>query len=303
MRRCWPPRLARSRAPSITNATTITSSAAGFAATDVGLAVSRRVQPAHRHCRGRLHDPGRYVHRRRADRRGGDHDRRARGGSSGCTLTVGEPNATAPRDGETVAQQGFQLDLNPALVPGAGACAEHQHEGFTIPAQWHNPGSFQGTGLSNAQPGPTPVAPITPGTKVIGQLYFKSSVMAFSAFVVERKAATPGDPIAIVHYDLQFPFVPTASVMCPGDNRSPGMTTSLTVHANTHSQAILPPGVGRPGTAQTRSTLPSASGGYVSTAYVKSDTAVTYSPAVAFQRICLYPTGNPNPISFQCGAG
>ena len=224
------------------------------------------------------------------------------GGQTGCTLTIGEPNATAPQDGELAGQYTYQLDLNPVVVPGAGACQARQPEGLTVPARWYNPGSFQGTGLSNTPPGPTTGTPATPGTKVIGQLYFETSTVGYSAFVIERKAATPGDPIQVVHYDLQLPFVPIASVKCPGTTRSPGMTSSLAVHATTSTQTTGPLGTGRPGTAQVRATLPSTTGGYTSTLYVRSDTpGITYSPATAFQRLCVYPTGTPNPIAYHCG--
>ena len=91
--------------------------------------------------------------------------------------------------------------------------------------------------------------------------------------------------------------------MCPGDSRSPGLGSSLTVYATTATQTALPAGTGRPGTAQVRSTLPSPTGGYTSTLHVRSDSAVTFSPATSFQRLCVYPTGTPNPVGFQCGAG
>jgi hypothetical protein len=224
-------------------------------------------------------------------------------GQSGCTLTIGEPSATAPLDGEEGANQGMQLDLDPSLVPGSGSCAQEQPEGIVLAARWYNPGSFEGAGASHAQPGPTPSDPAASPTKVIGQLRFGSSPLGFSAFVVERRTATPGDPIGAVHYDLQFPFVPVASVLCPGTATSPGLSFSLAVPAATRSQSVIAAGVGRPGTAQLRSVLPSATGGYTATAYVRSDSAVTFSPASAFNRLCIYPTGLPNPASFQCGPG
>jgi hypothetical protein len=171
-------------------------------------------------------------------------------------------------------------------------------------ARWFNPGSFQGSGISNTLPGPSAGSPAAPGTKVIGQLYFEGTVGGYSAFVIERKAATPGDPIGVVHYDLQVPFVPVTAARCPGNARSPGMTSSLAVHATTPSQTTAAAGSGRPGTGQLRSTLPSATGGYLATIYVRSDApGITYSPASAFQRLCVYPTGFPNPVGFQCGSG
>jgi hypothetical protein len=162
-------------------------------------------------------------------------------------------------------------------------------------AKWYNPGSFAGAGIPNAQPD---------DTKVIGQLYFDTAMAKYSAFVVERRALTAGDPIGVAHYDIVFPYAPLSLAMCPGTATSPGLGTSLTVMAATSSQVTLPLGTGRPGTGQVRSTLPSATGGYTSTAYLRSDTpGVTFTPASAFQRLCAYPTGKPNAVDFFCGNG
>jgi hypothetical protein len=216
-------------------------------------------------------------------------------GQTECNLTIGEPSATAPQSGDVVGHQAAQLDLSPDLVGGVGDCAGEQPEGFTTLARWYNPGDFQGIGLTNEQPAVT---------KAIGQIFFDTSVADYSAFVVERKVATPGDPIGVVHYDLVYPFTPLSLVMCPGTATSPGLGFSLLVLSATAGQATLPPGTGRPGTAQVRSTLPSSSGGYTSTAVVRSDDpAVSFSPASAFQRLCAYPAGEPNAIDFFCGNG
>ena len=68
-------------------------------------------------------------------------------GQTECNLTIGDPNATAPQNGDVVAQQGIQVDLNPTSVPGFGACSQQQPEGFVTIAKWYNPGSFAGAGL------------------------------------------------------------------------------------------------------------------------------------------------------------
>ena len=264
---------------STTSTTTVSSSAAGFAATDHGLAVTGRCDQLTATAADDYTIPAATFVIGTPSASDATTTGGLAAGQTGCTITVGEPNATAPEDGEVGGQQGFQLDLDPGVVPGTGACTEHQPEGLVVPAQWYNPGSFKGAGTSNTQPGPSVASPAAPGTKVIGQLYFGGSVAGYSAFVIERMAATPGDPIGIVHYDLQFPFVPTALAMCPGTNRSPGMTSVLSVHAATASQTGVALGTGRPGTGQLRATLPLATGGYVTTVYVRSDSAVTYSPA------------------------
>jgi hypothetical protein len=198
-----------------------------------------------------------------------------------------------------VAEELLQLDLHPTLMPGAGACAEDQPEGLTLVGTWQNPGSFQGTGLSNAQPGATSGSP----TKAIGQIRFQTGTVGFSAFVIERPASTPGDPTPSAHYDLQVPFVPTTAMMCPGTATSPGLGFSLKLHAVAPSQSSAAMGAGRPGTNQVRSIRQTATGGYTALVFVTSDTGLTFTPANNFRRLCLYPTGTPNPISFQCGNG
>jgi hypothetical protein len=218
---------------------------------------------------------------------------------SSCNLTVGDPSATAPQTGEVVGQQVMQLDLHPALVPDAGECASAQPGAHALTVSWRNPGSFQGAGLSHEQPGLTGGTP----TRAIGQLVFTSGAMSFSAFVLERGGFAPGDPIWDPHYDLQLPFVPWTTAMCPGSSTSPGLGFALTLQAVTASQAALPVGVGRPGTNQVRAIRTSATGGYTTTAYVRSDTGITFTPGTAFQRLCVYPTGSANAVDFGCGNG
>jgi hypothetical protein len=220
-------------------------------------------------------------------------------GQTDCTLTIGDPSATAPLDGEPVADQAMQLDLHPDLVPGSDACANDQPEGLALVGTWHNPGAFAGAGLSHAQPGSSGGTP----TKAIGQIRFRAGAVDFSAFVIERPAASPGDPIGVAHYDLQFPFVPTSTVMCPGTATSPGLGFSLKVHAVSPSQSGAAMGTGRPGTNQVRGIRQTATGGYNATAYVTSDTGLTFTPDTAFRRLCAYPAGTPNRVSFQCGSG
>ena len=287
---------------SIAGSSTIGSTGAGFAATDVGLPVTGVCDQLTATGADDYNLPADTFVLATPTATDATTSTGLTAGQSGCTITIGEPNASAPQDGEAAATHAFQLDLNPAVFPGVGPCAARQPEGLALPARWYNPGSFQGTGTSNTQPGPSTASPATPGTKVVGQLYFQSATVGYSAFVIERKAATPGDPIGVVHYDVQLPFVPIAAAKCPGTTRSPGMTSSLTIHATTASQTTGDLGAGRPGTAQIRSTLPSATGGYIATLYLRSDApGITYSPASAFQRLCVYPAGNPNTVGWQCG--
>jgi hypothetical protein len=284
----------------ITGATTpsaarINSTAAGWAASDLGLRVQGRCY------NGAGADTvftARYI-TNIASALNADVTPGGLPVQSECDLTVGESNATAPADGDVVAHQGVQLDLAPGFVAGSGDCADEQPEGFATIAKWYNPGNFQQQnplpGLTNLQPTPT---------KAIGQILYDTSVADFSAFVIERKAATAGDPIGVVHYDIVTPFAPTSLAMCPGTATSPGLGFSVTFFAAAASQTTAPTGTGRPGTGQIRNTLPSLTGGYNSTAYVRSDDpGVTFAPASAFQRLCAYPAGTPNAVDFFCGNG
>ncbi|MGQ0832864.1 MAG: hypothetical protein ACT4OV_14425 [Microthrixaceae bacterium] len=288
----------------ITSAVRINSTAAGWTSTDIGLKVTGgcnqltavttddTVIPANTYITATPSGAN-------ADTTGG-----LPSGSSGCTLVVGESNANATGNGDVAGTQGVQLNLNPSLVAGSDDCANDQPEGFVIVMKYYNPGSFQGTGLTNAQPGPTPTAPTAAPTKAVGQLFFDTSAADFSAFIIERKSLTAGDPIGSVHYDVVTPFAPTGLAMCPGTATSPGLTFSLAVFGTTTTQSTLASGTGRPGTSQLRSVLPSTSGGYTTTAYVTSEgPAAPFTPASAFNRLCIYPVGSPNPANFQCGPG
>jgi len=221
---------------------------------------------------------------------------------SGCTIQVGVATGNAPGNGEVVANQGVQLDLNPALVAGSGDCADEQPEGFSIQAKWYNAEDFQGSGATNEQPGPTVASPALPGTKAVGQLVFDNSAADFSAFIIERKALTAGDPNAAVHYDIVFPFVPTGLALCPVGATTPGLSFLLDVEAIAANQSSAATGTGRPGTGQVRNVSAQPSGGYVASVIVDSQ-ATPFTPQSSFSRTCVYPAGLPNPTNFQCGAG
>ncbi|MEO7570866.1 MAG: hypothetical protein ABIX10_00360 [Acidimicrobiales bacterium] len=207
------------------------------------------------------------------------------------TIVIGDPSATAPNSTDQAGLQGVQLDLSPSLVAGSEDCAAENVEGFATVARWNNPGSFTGSALFNTQPA---------GTKAIGQIYFDTSVADFSAFVIETNNPFGPGPFT---YDIVFPNAPTTLAMCPGTATSPGLGFSLGIQQQTLSVAALPSGTGRPGTAQLRSLLPSATGGYFSTASVQSDDPlITFTPATEFTRDCVYPTG-PAQVNFKCGNG
>jgi hypothetical protein len=294
---------------STTSAVRINSSAAGWLASDIGLKVAGVCDQGTTGTGDDYTVPANVYILATPSGANADTTGGLTAGQTGCNLTVGEPSATAPTNGDTAAHMGVQADLNPTLIAGAGECSAEQPEGFVTIAKWFNPGSFQGIGITSLQPGTAGAFQPAFPTKAIGQLFFDTAVGDASAFVIEKKAlsSTPtgaADPIGVAHYDVLFPFLPTTLGMCPGTGTSPGLGLSFTAFASTAGQASLPTGTGRPGTLQLRSTLPASSGGYTSTAYVMSDHAsIVFTPASAFNRLCLYPAGLPNAVSFQCGPG
>jgi hypothetical protein len=212
-------------------------------------------------------------------------------GSAGTkTVTIGDPTATAPANGDTALNMGVQLDVNPNLVPGSDPCASNTAEGFGVAGTWLNPGSFVG--------GPFATQPAN--TKAVGEILFKTAVVTFAAYIIERKGFTPGDPIGAAHYDIVFPNVPMAMALCSSAT-SPGLGFSIGIPAVTASVAALPAGTGRPGTAQLRSTRASTTGS-TTTVYITSDDGVHTWSGSEFNRLCIVPSGPPT-VNFLCGDG
>jgi hypothetical protein len=204
--------------------------------------------------------------------------------SGSKVVAIGGPSRTAPVDGDAVINQGAELDLNPTLVAGSNSCSLNKPEGFGIEGSWVNPGST----LYNAA--------LTFGTQpaasaAIGEVLFKTSVITFAAFIIQRPA---GDTtIAAPHYDVTFPNVPTSLALCPASPA--GIGNSYNINATTVSQAAIPAGVGRPSTAQLRGTLP-ATGTF--TARFKSDDA---TKPINIPQNCVI---NATPtVDFHCGHG
>jgi len=206
-------------------------------------------------------------------------------------VTVGDASATAPVDGESAMDQGVQLDLNPVLVKGTRPCTDDAAEGFHVAGTWANPGSAAWfTGPFATQPA---------GTKAVGEIVVRTSAgVNYGAFVIEVSGA--GDAvIGAPHYDVAFPNVPTGLAECPATATSPGLGFSLGVPAITPSVALLPQGSGRPGTGQLRATQDDAEAGATTTGFIVSDD-VTHP--FSFNRLCITPAGPPT-IGFQCGTG
>jgi hypothetical protein len=118
---------------------------------------------------------------------------------------------------------------------------------------------------------------------------------------------TGTDPIGPRHYDLVTPFAPTGLALCAGDADSPGLTFSNSTPGVTLSQSLIPAGTGRPSNAYVRSVQSSTTGGYVGTAFVRSDaTAMAtnhFLPVTQFNRLCIVAAGIPNTNNFNCGPG
>jgi hypothetical protein len=214
-------------------------------------------------------------------------------GSAGTkVVTLGEPTRTAPVATDTVLNQGVQLPLSPALVAGSAPCTADQSAGFGIEGTWLNPGSFVG-GAFATQPA---------NSKAIGEILFSTSVINYGAYVQEMPVSS--DPtIGAAHYNLVFPNVPTTLALCPSTATSPGLGFSIGVNGTTVSQSAIPSGVGRPATAQLRSTRASNAGA-ASTVFITDDIngAGTNWTGSEFNRFCSVPAGPPV-INFICGDG
>lgn len=205
------------------------------------------------------------------------------------TIVIGDPSITAPSDGEGVLDQGTQLDLQPLLVAGSNSCTLDEAEGFHIVGNWRNPGSITGV----TQPD---------GTKAIGEIFFETSATNYGGLVIERNAATAGDPQINPHYDIVFPSVPTALALC-NSATSPGVGFSIGIAGSTPDVAKVRQGNGKPGSSQLRAIREDGGAGWSGSAYVRSDDpSVTDWTGSEFERLCIIPAGNPT-VDFKCGTG
>lgn len=139
--------------------------------------------------------------------------------STTAKLDVGTPTVSAPKNADHVSQLAGELNLNPAFLAGADACAENTPEGFVISGDWYNPGSFVGTGPFPAD--------------TIAQILYKTSTITFSAYVSTVASDTA---IATPHFDVTLPSLPIGIAACA---HSPSATT-LTFNAIASSQETAP---------------------------------------------------------------
>jgi hypothetical protein len=263
---------------------TITSAAARFFASDVGLRVSGTG----------ITSPDCYILTRNSATLVTLASACSTVSAGPNSVTIGQPSRTAPVATDTVQNQGVQLPLNPTLVAGSAPCAADQAAGFGIEGTWLNPGSFVG-GAFATQP---------PGTKAVGEILFTTSVITYGAYVLEIPGGLGIDPlISAYHFNIVYPSVPTGLALCPSTATSPGLGLSIGVNATVVSQAAIPTGVGRPSTAQLRSTRASETGS-TSTIFITDDingAGVNWTGS-EFNRICGVPAGPPA-INFVCGDG
>ena len=129
-----------------------------------------------------------------------------------------------------------------------------------------------------------------------------TSAADFSAFVVERKTLTAGDPQPAVHYDVVWPFTPTNIGICPSTATSPGLGILFDFEGATASQTDGSVSAGRPGTGSVRNIEQDTGSGYTDTVFVDSQSATLFTPSTSFKRLCVFPAP-PAPASYQCGAG
>ena len=154
-------------------------------------------------------------------------------GTPNGIVTVGRPTLTAPKDGDKMSALLTQIALSPALVPGARDCGSGESSGFAVPGVWQNPGKFSKILFLGT-------VPIPDISGALAQIVYKTSVVSFAAYVVPTTAS--GD------FEVQFPFVPTGIAVCAGANVAAGFR----FHGSSASQALIPTGVGRPGSAAVR---------------------------------------------------
>jgi hypothetical protein len=214
--------------------------------------------------------------------------------SATAALVIGQPNATAPTNGDTALNLGAELDLSPSLVAGSDACGLNTPEGFDITGGWLNPGSFV-SGLADSS------TDVSLNKPVIGELAVPTAVVTFNGYVEQVPASTAGESVTAAHYDVVFPFLPTALALCnPG---TAGIASTFNNLAVAHSQtANLPTGVGAPSDAQMRALKDISTASVSSTAFLHiraSNTSTT--DTFMFSKACT--ENYPGISDFGCGDG
>jgi hypothetical protein len=163
--------------------------------------------------------------------------------TSSGNWTIGQPNATAPEDGEPVATFQSEINLNPALVTGSDPCSAETADSGTITGTWYNAGNFQTLTF-----GAYPSASVTASGAAVGQIVFPTSIITFGGY-------TTVDPNGRYHFVM--PSLPTSLALCPeviapGSDDIPGISTAFGFTSRTNAQQNQPTGTGAPGTSIVR---------------------------------------------------
>jgi hypothetical protein len=205
--------------PTAAASTTIDSATAGFAASDVGLAVVGT-------------GAGWPVGARIVSVTSASAAVLSAAATLGTAAThvavIGKPDFGAPTNGSEVGQLGAELSLSPALLASSDDCANNTPEGFTIQGVWNNPGSFASGGFIGTAP-----------SNSTGQIVFGNATASFAAYVVRSLTGT---------YTVNFPLLPTSIAQCA----STPFSTTFTFDPITNGQSLLAAGAAAPGTAFVR---------------------------------------------------
>jgi hypothetical protein len=215
--------------------------------------------------------------------------------STVAQLTIGQPSATAPANGDVMLNLGAELDLKPQLVAGSDDCTANTPEGFGITGQWYNPGSYAAPTATFGKSNDVSIKYPT-----IGQFAAKTAVVTFAGYVEQVPAASVGETQTASHYDLIFPNLPTGISVCnPGGD---GVTSNFEYLAATASQTALPTGVGTPNTASLRDikNLTAASTPDSAYLHIRATNAST-SDTFSFTGNCTLTW--PDASDFSCGIG
>ena len=189
-------------------------------------------------------------------------------------IVIGDPTATAPANGNGMANFSSALILNPALVVGSPACSSAVVYGTSLTGSWYNPGSY--------------LTAVRPTGATIGQIAFRTAVVTFAGYVQQVNANAAGDPQTAAHFDINFPSLPTTLALCPGT----GTSASLVFSGSTDSAANVATGVGRPST-------PLRGLGRPASAEVTTKAYMTSPKPLSFEGTCVVK--QLSPFGYPCG--
>jgi hypothetical protein len=126
-------------------------------------------------------------------------------------FTIGSPTKTAPKTGDVAGFLAILLEVNPTVSPTSPPCAANKVSGFQIPLLWKNPGAYNTTinagtnQFSGSNPAPTSIA----------QFDFNTSATSFSGYLTQNYTVTSGvnGPST---YAVKYTFLPVTIGLCPG---------------------------------------------------------------------------------------